>query len=206
MQIIDTSGLQCPAPLISTNRALKEAKAGETFKIITDNHTSFNNISRYLKDNKTDFSFDEQNGVWTIVITKKSGEPISPADPGEFCKAREIPHFSKGDFVIVFTSDKMGEGDAELGYLLISNFVKAIKDLDVLPGHLVFYNSGIKLGAQSSPVEKYLKELERMGVKLLFCATCAKFYSLEEKIGIGTMSNMFEIAQVMSSSGNILRP
>ncbi len=45
-----------------------------------------------------------------------------------------------------------------------------------------------------------------MGVTLLFCATCAKYYSLEEKIKIGTLSNMFEIAQVMSSAGNIVRP
>ena len=44
-----------------------------------------------------------------------------------------IAHFHKGDFIIVISSDKMGEGDDELGQLLMSNFIKAVKDLDKLP-------------------------------------------------------------------------
>ena len=54
-----------------------------------------------------------------------------------------IAHFEKGNFIIVVSSDKMGEGDDELGYLLMSNFIKAIKDLDRLPGKIVFYNKGV---------------------------------------------------------------
>jgi hypothetical protein len=41
---------------------------------------------------------------------------------------------------------------------------------------------------------------------MLFCATCAKFYSLEKKIKVGSLSNMFEIAQAMASAGNIIKP
>jgi selenium metabolism protein YedF len=189
MQIIDTSGQQCPAPLIATKRALKDARTGDSFKVITDNQTAFNNISRFLKDNKTEFSYEESNGIWTLTITKQTTELIN-ADAKEYCST-EIPHLSKGDFIIAFTSDKMGDGDEELGHLLMINFVKAIKELDVLPRKIVFYN---------------FKEIDKMGVTFLFCATCAKYYSLEEKIKIGTLSNMFEIAQVMSSAGNIVRP
>ena len=68
-----------------------------------------------------------------------------------YCAA-EIPHFSQGDFIIVFNSDKMGEGDEELGRLLMTNFIKAIKDLDVLPDKMIFYNNGVKLGSIDSPV------------------------------------------------------
>jgi TusA-related sulfurtransferase len=55
MQIIDTTGQQCPAPLIATKRALKDANTGDSFQIITDNPTAFNNIVRFLKDNNTRF-------------------------------------------------------------------------------------------------------------------------------------------------------
>jgi selenium metabolism protein YedF len=204
MKIIDTSGQQCPAPLIATKRALKNTRTGDSFKIITDNQTSFNNISRFLQDNKIEFSSEESGGIWTLTITKKTSEPIA-ADPEEYCTTA-IPHFSQGDFIIAFTSDKMGDGDEELGHLLMTNFVKAIRDLDVLPRKMVFYNRGVSLGAEGSPVIGHLKEIEKMGVAMLLCATCAKYYSLEEKIKIGTLSNMFEIAQVMSSAGNIVRP
>jgi DsrE/DsrF-like family len=86
------------------------------------------------------------------------------------------------------------------------NFVRAIRDLDVLPRKMIFYNRGVLLGAEGSPVIDHLKEIEKMGVIMLLCATCAKYYLLEEKIKIGTLSNMFEIAQVMSSADNIIRP
>jgi selenium metabolism protein YedF len=204
MKIIDTSGQQCPAPLIATKRALKDAQTGDALKVITDNQTAFNNICRYLKDNKTKFSFEESNDIWTLTITKQTAELID-ATPEESCTT-EIPHFSKGDFVVAFTSDRMGDGDEELGHLLMKNFVKAIRDLDVLPGKMVFYNKGVILGAEGSPVIDQLKEIEKMGVTMLLCSTCARYYALEQKIKIGTMSNMFEITQVMSSAGNIIRP
>jgi selenium metabolism protein YedF len=204
MQIVDTKGQQCPAPLIATKRALKEAHIGESFQIITDNQTSFNNISRFLKDNKTEFSSGESNGVWTLTITKKTSEPVTTI-PEEYC-ATEMPHFTRGDFVIAFHSDKMGDGDEELGHLLIGNFVKAIKDLDVLPRKIVFYNRGVILGVDDSHVIDNLREIEKMGVTMLFCATCVEYYSLEEKIKIGTLSNMFEIAQIMTSASSVVKP
>ena len=204
MQIIDTSGQQCPAPLIATKRALKHAQTGDAFKVITDNQTAFNNICRFLKDNKTKYSFEESDGIWTLTITKQTPEFVN-AEAEEYCTT-EFPHFSKGDFVIAFTSNKMGDGDEELGHLLMINFVSAIRDLDVLPRKMIFYNKGVILGAEGSPVIDHLKEIEKMGVTMLLCATCVKYYVLEEKIKIGTLSNMFEIAQVMSSARNILRP
>jgi len=204
MQIIDTSGQQCPAPLIATKHALRNSQTGDSFKVITDNQTSFSNVSRFLKDNNTEFSWEELNGVWTLTITKNRADLIA-ARPEEYCTT-EIPHFIQGDFIIAFTSDKMGEGDEDLGRLLIINFIKAIKDLDVLPGKMVFYNNGVKLGATGSPVHEHLLEIEKMGVGLFFCGTCVRHYSLEEKITIGTLSDMFEITRVMSSASNVVKP
>jgi TusA-related sulfurtransferase len=77
MQIIDTSGQQCPAPLIATKRALKDAHPGDSFQVITDSQNAFNNISRFLKDNNTRFSFDESNGIWTLTITKQAPEFVN---------------------------------------------------------------------------------------------------------------------------------
>ena len=56
MKIVDTKGQLCPAPMIATKRALNEVPSGETFIVQTDNQTSFNNLSRFLKDNNTEFT------------------------------------------------------------------------------------------------------------------------------------------------------
>lgn len=204
MRIIDTKGQLCPAPLIETKRALKETSLGESFMVLTDNHTSFNNLSRFLKDNNADFQVSEAGGVWTLTITKTTGE-ISAAKPEEYCDST-ISHFQKGNFIIAVSSDKMGEGDDELGYLLISNFIKALKDLDKLPQKMVFYNNGVKIATNESPVIEHLKDLEKMGVELLLCATCVNHYALGERVGVGTLSNMYAIAEVMASAGNIIKP
>jgi selenium metabolism protein YedF len=204
MRIVDTKGQTCPAPLIATKRALKESEIGGTFKVLTDNETSLSNLIRFLKDNNTEFSVEEAGGVWILTITKSSGE--SKQTRSENYSSKEIPHFKQGSFIIAFSSDRMGEGDDELGHMLMGNFIKAITDLEVLPGKMVFYNKGVILGSEDSPVIGHLKEIEKMGVRLLLCATCVRYYSLEEKIKIGSLSNMFEITQIMASGSNIIKP
>jgi TusA-related sulfurtransferase len=84
MRIVDTKGQFCPAPLIATKKALKETAVGESFMVQTDNLTSFNNLSRFLKDNRTEFIFEELKGVWTITITKKQSELVNP-NAEEYC-------------------------------------------------------------------------------------------------------------------------
>ncbi len=204
MRIVDTKGQQCPEPLIATKRALKDTVTGESFIVLTDNLTSFNNVSRFLRDNNTAFAYSENSGIWKLTVTKGSGEMIN-SKAEEYCTP-EVAHFEKGDFVIVFSSDKMGDGDESLGLLLIGNFIKALKDLDKLPAKIVFYNKGVKLVTNTSPVIENLKDLEKMGVELLCCATCVNHYKLESVVGAGTLSNMYAIADAMAKAGSVIKP
>lgn len=204
MKIVDTCGQTCPAPLIATRRAIREAGSGEVIEVITDNLTSFNNLSRFLKDNNTDFSVSEGQGKWNLRITQGTGAE-SYTKPQDYCSTPPAA-FPKGNFIIVFSSDRMGEGSEELGHLLAGNFIKAVKDLDLLPAKIILYNKGVTLVSEESPVLGNLKDLARMGVEILVCATCVNYYKLEEKTATGILSNMFVIAQAMASAGNIIRP
>jgi len=204
MKIVDTKGELCPAPLIAAKRALKEIVVGDSFIILTDNQTSFNNLSRFLNDNNTKLSITEEAGVWTLTVTKLQGE-VSATRAEEYC-APAIAHFEKGNFIVVISSDKMGEGDDELGHLLMLNFIKALKDLDRLPQKVLFYNKGVAIVTKSSPVIDHLTDLEKMGVELILCATCVNYYKIEEERGAGILSNMYVIAEAMAAAGNIVRP
>jgi selenium metabolism protein YedF len=204
MRVVDTRGQLCPAPLIAAKKALKETNGGESFVLLTDNKTSFDNLSRFLKDNNCDFQFSKDEDVWKMTITSLTGT-VSETRAEEYCNP-SIAHFEKGNYIVVITSDKMGEGDEELGHLLMGNFIKAIKDLERLPQKMVFYNKGVMIVTGNSPVIDHLKDLEKMGVELLLCATCVNYYSLADSIGAGTLSNMYTIAEVMTSAGNIIKP
>jgi selenium metabolism protein YedF len=204
MRIVDTKGQLCPAPLIAAKKALKATLPGESFVLLTDNKTSFDNLSRFLKDNKAGVKVSVSDGVWTMTITRTDNDTVQ-SEPEKYCSP-EISHFKKGNFVVVLTSEKMGEGEDQLGHLLMINFIKALKDLDELPQKMVFYNSGVKLAVNSSPVIEILRDLEKMGVDLLLCTTCISHYSLESVIGTGIVSNMYTIADVMATTGKIVRP
>lgn len=204
MLTVDTRGQLCPAPLIAAKKALREVAEGETFLILTDNGTSFNNLNRFLKDNKTDVATEETNGVWKLTVTKKGGV-IPGVKAADYCKP-EVAHFEKGDFVVVISSDLMGEGDEELGRLLIGNFIKALKDLDRLPAKVIFYNKGVTLAVNGSEHLEHLRQLEKMGVEILLCATCVNHYEIGEKIGAGMLSNMYTIAEAMASASKVIKP
>jgi selenium metabolism protein YedF len=204
MRVVDTKGQLCPAPIIAAKRALKETVSGESFIILTDNNTSYNNLSRFLKDNNTEFSVAEADGVWKLTVTKISPN-IPKTKPEDYCQP-VIPHFEKSDSIVVISSDRMGEGDEQLGKLLISNFIKAIKDLDRLPAKIIFYNSGVKLADKKSPVIDHLIDLEKMGVEIVLCATCVEHYKLAQSVSAGIQGNMFSIVEMMSAAGKIIRP
>lgn len=204
MLTVDTRGEVCPAPLIAAKKALRETAIGEYFTILTDNGSSYNNLTRYLKDNHTEVSIEENEGVWKLIVKKLAG-PSSEKRAEDYCKPA-VAHFEKGDFVVVISSDKMGEGDDELGRLLLSNFIKALKDLDKLPGKIIFYNKGVTLALNDSVHIIHLRQLEKMGVEILLCATCVNHFGIADKIGAGILSNMYTIAEAMASASKVIKP
>lgn len=106
--------------------------------------------------------------------------------------------------VIVINSDKMGEGDEELGRRLIANVLRTLLDAEKKPQTLVLYNSGVKLAAKDSPVLETLQSLENLGVEIICCATCVNFYGLTDLIQTGRVTNMPEIVKVLTEVENTI--
>lgn len=51
-----------------------------------------------------------------------------------------------------------------------------------------------------------LKALEAEGVEIVTCGTCLNFYGLTEKLQVGTVTNMYVIAEKMLNVGNVVKP
>jgi selenium metabolism protein YedF len=95
--------------------------------------------------------------------------------------------------VIVIQGDSMGKGDDDLGKKLLCNFLRKLTLQEILPKAIIFYNSGVKLLAEGTPVLVELEALEKKGVDLIACGTCVNYFELEEKILVGRVSDMQEI-------------
>jgi selenium metabolism protein YedF len=201
MTIIDTKGLSCPRPLIMLKEALLEVKPGDELQVITDNDTSLKNLTSYLEDQGANPSVDTAGNVHTIT-TLRPDTPIGESNPAAYC----ITEVAITDYVVCLKSTLMGEGDPDLGKVLMETFVENLKLQNHLPTHVVLYNSGVKLAMKESSVCSSLGELEELGCRIMLCGTCIDHYGLQYEIGVGMISNMVTITETLIQTGHVLTP
>ena len=100
----------------------------------------------------------------------------------------------------------MGAGDDDLGHTLMKAFVFALTQQDELPASVLFYNGGVKLTCEGSPLLDDLHALADAGVEVLSCGTCLNHYGLTEKLAVGEVTNMYVIVEKQMTARVVVRP
>jgi len=201
MKTIDTKGFLCPQPLIMLKEGLLGLEAGEKLKVECDNDTSLKNLLSFLKDQGVNPEVSRSGKVYTLVTTVPKKE-LEGIDAAAYCS----PDASGKDYVVCIKNELMGEGDPELGRILMETFVAHLKLQERLPTHVVMYNGGVKLARKQSPVCAALTELEELGTRIMLCGTCIDYYGLQTDIGVGMISNMVVITETLASAGHVVYP
>ena len=201
MKTIDTTGLKCPQPLILLKDALLDMKAGDEFIVKTDNNTSLKNLSAYLLDQGVEPVISTSDQVHTIQATRPESVQAE-SDPASYCASDLVAT----DYVVCIKSELMGEGDQDLGKVLMESFLDNLKLQAQLPTHVVLYNSGVKLALKESQVCSSLSELEELGTRIMLCGTCIDHYGLQYDIGVGMISNMLLITETLAAAGHVIYP
>lgn len=88
----------------------------------------------------------------------------------------------------------------------MKGFIFALTQQDELPSTILFYNGGAKLTCEDAPTLEDLKSLEACGVEILTCGTCLNHYGLTEKLQVGSVTNMYAIAEKMTQASLIVKP
>jgi selenium metabolism protein YedF len=193
---IDAKGLACPQPVVLTKNSMKEFSHIE---IIVDNETAVENIKRLASS--TGWSFELTPSESTYIINITSDKHLT----GD-TKHRISAACADDSSTIVFSSNKMGQGDDDLGAILMKAFIHTILSLEPLPSTLIFYNSGVLLIAEDSGADDDLQFLHDKGVEILICGTCVNFYNISDKIKTGTLSNMYDILNTMNRANRLINP
>jgi selenium metabolism protein YedF len=198
-ELINAKGLACPEPVILTKKALETH--GDVV-VLVDNTTAMENIKRFAASAGCSVEVNnEPDGVFRIQL-KKQGNAAQ--ENVSYCIDR--PLTASGPTVFVIAADTMGKGNDELGTVLMKAFIHTTIELEAGPDVMIFYNAGVKLAAEGSDFLKDLKELEKKGVKMLVCGTCVNYFNLTGKIAAGVVSNMYDIAGILSRAGRIVKP
>lgn len=199
MEIVDTCGQLCPVPLIMTKKAIQESIPGSVLKVITDNETAFRNLKNYLKELKIGFK-EIYSGPHLLLEFEVPVIKQSNVSAEEYCTTSR-PHYT-----VVVKSDTMGQGDDELGRLLLRGFINSLSESERLPTTVILYNSGVKIAIEGTDTSVSLQKLEERGVTVMACGTCVDFFHIKEKLAVGVIGNMFQITQLVAEAGHVVYP
>lgn len=199
--IVDARGLPCPQPVVKTKEALEQSK-GEPLQVVISNQESRDNVIRFLTHSGVEIDRVEEKSGEFYVLTKKSEGKVQMAAFQEVvsCDPKSIGIGT----TIFINKDRIGHGSNELGSNLIKAYIATIKDLSVQPKTICFMNSGVKLTLQGTETLPYLKELESRGVEMLVCGTCLGYFNVKEQLGVGWISNMYDISETMLKSSKVI--
>ena len=208
MKEIDVRALACPGPVIEVRKLLD---AGEReLRVLVADELARSNVTRFAGSRRAEVTSEAlaEGFAATVHAGERSAAPPPEGDRGPDCQLPE-PAETAGagrPLVVQVTSDRMGRGDDDLGALLLRSFIKTQLQLERPPDTMIFYNAGVRLCCEGSPLIDDLLELEDRGVEIIACGTCLNFFELAPKLAVGRGSDMLEIATRLAEAGHIVRP
>lgn len=220
---VNAMGDTCPIPVVKTRNAIKELSESGEIEVLVDNEIAVQNLTKMAQQKGYEIHSEKiADGQFkaNIKVEISEGAKQSPAgsvvaDVAQIDKATGDaaeeqclvqPSNDAKNTVVVISSSTMGSGDDELGTILIKGFIYAISQQETLPKTMLFYNGGAKLTCEEAPTLEDIKSLEAQGVEILTCGTCLNHYGLSEKLKVGSVTNMYDIAEKMTQADLIVKP
>lgn len=190
---VNAVGLACPKPVINTKKELDKIDNGIVV-VTVDNDIAKQNIlklsnslnceSKIIKEEKDLISIEIKKGD-NVIIEEQIKDELD-------------------NKCIFISSNKMGNGNDELGEILMKGFVYTLTESKPYPKSILLVNSAVKLSTENYDTVQNLKILEESGVEILSCGTCLDYYGLKESIKVGSITNMYTIVDIMKNSSQTI--
>lgn len=197
-------GDACPIPVVKTKEAIKSlGEAGGTVRTLVDNEIAVQNLTKMAQQKQWEVT-SEKLGEEQYAVTIKVGQggETAVSDIPEVC----APTGAAKKTVVVFDAGVVGDGIEKLGRTLLKSFVFALTKLDTPPTTIICYNGGAYMTCEGSEVLDDLKTLAEGGTEIMTCGTCLDFYGLRDHLKIGSVTNMYDIAEKMLEADLVVHP
>ena len=207
MITVNAMGDACPIPVVKTKNAIASLKGADVVETLVDNEIAVENLKKMAdqKGYKTTSEKLEEGKYRVCIIVENVVDNVEKkdGDSGKFCDCTPEKESNK---VVVIRSSVMGEGDPELGKVLLKGFIYAISQQKDLPKTMLFYNGGATLTTEDSDSLEDLKSLEAQGVEIKTCGTCLNYYGLTDKLQVGEVTNMYDIVEILAKAAKVVKP
>ena len=199
---VNAMGDVCPVPLVKAKNAIAELAGSGKVEVLVDNEIAVAEPGKNGAAERIWLSGKrEEEKEYHVEFTVSETEPAETEE-----KTVCLVPAAKKTKLVVLSADHMGEGAEELGKILMKSFLYALTQQDELPDTILCYNGGAKLTCEGSESLEDLKDLVARGVEILTCGTCLNFYGITEKLQIGSVTNMYDIVERMSSADRVIKP
>ena len=198
---VNAIGDNCPIPVVKAKKAIEALTESAIVEVSVDNEIAVQNVTKMVSQKNLESTCEKVSDNHFVIKVQCGEVTESKTTEEAVCTVEK-----EEKMIVVLSSDKMGEGDEELGKVLIKGFIYAITQLDKYPKAVLLYNSGVKLSSEGSDSIEDLKVLEENGVEILSCGTCLNFYNLQDKLQVGKVTNMYSIVEELAGATNIIRP
>ncbi len=193
---IDARKLSCPAPVIMTKDAVEKNHPMQ-ITIIVDNEAAKQNVSRFLQSKGYGVETHSKGKDFVVTGVRSDATPQS-------CDIFPESQPGSKKIMVMVATDRLGYGDDDLGFKLMMNFIKTLKEIQPELWKLVFVNNGVKLAVEGSPLLSDLKQLALTGTDILVCGTCLNHFQLLEKKQVGETTNMLDIVTAMQLADKVI--
>jgi selenium metabolism protein YedF len=188
---VDARGLACPQPVILAKKALE---GHDEVTVIVNDTTALENVKK-LAAGLGHAVVEERQGSETRITITRAGS----------CPLAEDIISAGGPVVVTISSDTMGRGDDTLGAVLMKSLIHTLLETSPRPDSMIFFNAGVRLTVEGSDVLDDLRALADAGVEVLACGTCLNFFEIKDKLAVGAVSNMYDIARTMLNAGRLVQ-
>lgn len=200
-KVVDCRGRPCPEPVIEVRKVLLTENP-ERLRVLVDNRAAAENVLRLGRSLGREVRIaSEEPGTIDIIMTSKTEIPAGETQAQESSLAQDSAREHRA--VILVSSAQFGVGETELGNILMRSFIKTLKEIDPPPRAILFVNSGVLLTTEGSTLLADIEALANRGTRILSCGTCLDYYHLQDRLRVGAVTNMLEIATLLTQPGAV---
>ncbi|HBQ27282.1 MAG TPA: hypothetical protein DD791_12875 [Syntrophomonas sp.] len=110
----------------------------------------------------------------------------------------------EGRVVILLSSNLFGQGDNKAGNILMEEFTRTLSHMTGIINTLILINSAVFLATEGSEMMPFFKIMEEQGVEILCSESCLSFYSVQERLSVGSKASMYTISSRLLQAGWVI--
>ena len=131
---VDAMGDTCPIPVVKTKNAIKELGGSGEVQTLVDNEIAVQNLTKMANQKgygvrSQKLGESQYEVIMTISVDGEAPQATEEAEEKTVC----YPDARKKNTVVVLSSSTMGNGDDELGAILMKGFIYALSQQEELP-------------------------------------------------------------------------